>query len=184
MMVRSIDYKALYEELLTNQQIPGTSYLNTTRTKYEIRDLFVDLGEVYKSIEDGELAPRMISIFADVVRIPDKFSCTLQDIQLVIRARRVEIQSEGTAEILLDYKNGGKLAQLTIYGIELSGVLHATPIYNQSSPPPYSIELKNKGVRLSDKDGIFTCRRNYTRSPNTTTSKAFYFSFPSSMSIF
>ncbi|MED3486108.1 hypothetical protein SAMN04488573_1204 [Bacillus sp. 5mfcol3.1] len=155
-MVSSIDYKVLYEELLTNQQIPGTSYLNATRTKYEIRDLFVDLGEVFKSIEDSKLTPSMISIFADVVRIPNKFRCTLKDMQLVIRARRVEIQSEGTAEILLDYKNGGKLAQLTIYGIELSGVLHATPIYNQSSPPPYSIELKNKGVRLSDKDGIFT----------------------------
>lgn len=155
-MVSSIDYKVLYEELLTNQQIPGTSYLNATRTKYEIRDLFVDLREVFKSIEDSELTPSMISIFADVVQIPNKFSCTLKDMQLVIRARRVEIQSEGAAEILLDYKDGGKLSQLTIYGIELSGVLHATPIYNQSSSPPYSIELTNKGVRLSDKDGIFT----------------------------
>ncbi|PHE31165.1 hypothetical protein [Bacillus toyonensis] len=172
-MVSSIDYKFLYEELLTNQQIPGTSYLNATRTKYEIRDLFVDLGEVYKSIEDSDLTPRMISIFADVVRIPDKFSCTLEDIQIVIRARRVEIESEGTAEIVLDYQNEGSLAQLTIYAMELSGTLNAIPIYNQINVPPYSIELSNKGIRLYDKEGTFTVEEITYVVPTTQLPKLF-----------
>ncbi|KXY28651.1 hypothetical protein AT268_15350 [Bacillus cereus] len=156
MLAHKVDYKQLYEELLNNQHIPGIFYSSTTKTKYEIRSLFVDLGEVYKFIEENQLTPNMISIFADVVRIPDKFSCTLRDMQLVIRTRRVEIESDGKAEIRLDYKDGSKLAQLTIYGLELSGTLHAIPIYNQSSPSPYPIELRNKGVRLSDKDGTFT----------------------------
>ncbi|MEH6892308.1 hypothetical protein V7024_22115 [Bacillus sp. JJ864] len=172
-MIHSIDYKILYEELLNNQQIPGTSYLNATRTKYEIRDLFVDLGEVYKSIENSELTPRMISIFADVVRIPDEFNCILQDMQIVIRARRVEIESEGTAEIILDYKNGGDLAQLTIYAMELSGTLNATPIYSQSNVPPYSIELSNKGVRLYDNEGTFTVAEITYVVPTTQLPKLF-----------
>ncbi|MDF2000943.1 hypothetical protein [Peribacillus frigoritolerans] len=172
-MVHNIDYKVLYKELLTNQQIPGTSYLNATTIKYEIRDLFVDLGEVYKSIEDSEIAPSMISIFADVVRIPNNFSCTLQDIQIVIRTRRVEIESEGTAEIMFDYSEGGSFARLTIYAMELSGTLYAIPIYNQSNIPPYSIELSNKGVRLYDKEGTFTVEEITSVVPTTQLPKLF-----------
>lgn len=172
-MVHSIDYKVLYKELLSNQQIPGTSYLNATTTKYEIRDLFVDLGEVYKSIEDSEIAPSMISIFADVVRIPNNFSCTLQDVQIVIRTRHVEIESEGTAEIMFDYSEGGSFARLTIYAMELSGTLNAIPIYNQSNVPPYSIELSNKGVRLYDKEGTFTVEEITSVVPTTQLPKLF-----------
>ncbi|HEY2494749.1 MAG TPA: hypothetical protein VGI33_17790 [Paenibacillus sp.] len=173
MLATKVDYKKLYEELLDNQHIPGTFYSSSTKLKYEIRSLFVDLGAVYKDIEEQKLQPRLISIYADIVRMPANFSCTLKDMELIIRTRRVEIESEGTAEIRLDYQNGSKLAQLTIYGLELAGTLHAVPSYGQGSTPPHSIELTNKGVRLSDKDGKFTIEEVTYVVPTPQFSKLF-----------
>ncbi|OAB42158.1 hypothetical protein [Paenibacillus glacialis] len=173
MIANKMDYKRLYEELLNNQHIPGTFYSSSTKVKYEIRSLFVDLGQVYKEIEEQKLQPIAILIYADVVRIPANFSCILKDMELIIRTRRVEIESEGTAEILLDYQSEKKRAQLTIYGLELAGTLHAVPSYGQGSTPPHSIELTNKGVRLSDKDGKFTIEEVTYVVPTPQFSKLF-----------
>nr|MCX3303515.1 hypothetical protein [Bacillus pacificus] len=121
------DYKLLYEQLLSQEQIPGVSYLNITNSTYEIRDLFVDLGEVYADIEGKRLNPRKISIYADVVRIPASFSRTITDAELILRSRRVEVESAREGNLRLNYENGKRLARITILALELSGNITITP---------------------------------------------------------
>lgn len=150
------DYKLLYEQLLSQEQIPGVSYLNITNSTYEIRDLFVDLGEVYADIEGKGLNPRKISIYADVVRIPASFSRTITDAELILRSRRVEVESAREANLRLNYENGKRLARITIYALELSGNITITPVFDEGEGTPLHVEIANKGVRILNKDGELT----------------------------
>ncbi|EOO23734.1 hypothetical protein IIU_06938 [Bacillus cereus VD133] len=150
-MNSTMDYKDIYQQLLNNNEIPSVASVNSSALKYETRNLFVDLGEVYSQISQNNIHPKMISIYADVVHIPADFKCTFTDMELVIRARRIEVESKGTAEFQLDYRSEHKSAKIVLYAMGISGTLHGTAIYDQGEQSS-EIEITNKGIRLFNQD--------------------------------
>lgn len=101
-------------------------------TQWSIRDLVIDLDkDLVARLEDASVKPRVIALYADVVRVRQGLLLTLDNSVLIIAARRLEI--DGHATVCLDLRKS-KNAQLLLYVGEIAGELTGLPIVDNKAP--------------------------------------------------
>lgn len=121
-------------------------------TQWSIRDLVIDLDkDLVVRLEGTPVKPRVIALYADVVRVRKGLLLTLDNNVLIIAARRIEI--DGHATVCLDLRKS-KAAQLLLYVGEIAGELTGLPIVDNKSPRKILIAAGAKaGVWLHATEG-------------------------------
>ncbi|MFB0832536.1 hypothetical protein ACEU2D_23475 [Brevibacillus laterosporus] len=154
--MNTINYKELYTALSKSNEMPCIMLEQSNDLKYEIRNFIVNLQEVFNQFSLKKIQPKMISICADVIQIPANFSATIKNFRIIIRARRIEVESGSNANIYMDFQNNNEYTSLIIFAKEVDGNINTIPIYDQGPGSPYKIKIEEKGISLSNKDGKFT----------------------------
>lgn len=110
------------------EKILYTREINTSTDRWVARDIYIDLQtDVAQRLLAASTKPKTISIFADIVYVPATLEMTLNNIALIIVARRIEI--EGQARIHLDYRSTFGASILLFTG-QVAGELQAETLSN------------------------------------------------------
>lgn len=129
---QSKDWGELYQSVLEQVYIPSTSSEDLSGETVTVRDMLVNLEDVYSEIREKGIKPRIISIFADVVRKTDKNSILInRDSALFIVARRIEFDIDSS--IILDYREGG-IGKLVIYAHEFQSNIKVKGVFPGNKP--------------------------------------------------
>ncbi|XXF77888.1 hypothetical protein P2318_33280 [Myxococcaceae bacterium GXIMD 01537] len=160
------DWKQFHKDLLAATPIPATKHEVTgPGGHWEIRDLYVDLAELYARVAEASPAPVAVIVCADVVRMPANWSHVMDGVGLVVFARRLEVsapspESSGTnappppanptARFSLNYRvtHGAKLM---LFASELGGTIVVNAITGASTPQSWTLTGfgSNLGVEFS-----------------------------------
>ncbi|HEY9348335.1 MAG TPA: hypothetical protein VIQ53_23610 [Inquilinus sp.] len=124
---------ALFDAVATRSGIAGVSSRAIGANEAAFRAMHLDLGEIRAALRAADFAPPLVTICADVLRIPDRFDWTLRGTELVIVARR--IQSDGYATLNLDYRDSTS-ASLTVFTEEMDGRFQAIAVTAPDGPQP------------------------------------------------
>ncbi|MDM0053020.1 hypothetical protein [Variovorax sp. J22R115] len=122
-------------------------------TQWTIRDLVIDLdADLIGKLDEAPVKPRVMALYADVVRVPKGLAVTLEGRALIIAARRIEI--DGNATVVLDYRKS-KTASLLLYAGEITGALTAMPVVDKTVPRkmPIAARADAAGVWLHASEG-------------------------------
>lgn len=149
------DWISLYNNIQNIARIPGTASETITQNQAVIRDMYVNLGDVYNKLSTQGVNPSTVSIYADVVHIPANYRTVLNGTALIIAARRVEVVE--TAKVSLDYRNS-QTAKLIVYTNELVGSIQAVVITSTNPQGSiYRVEpVESKGVMIAYRNGTPT----------------------------
>ncbi|WP_225768796.1 hypothetical protein [Inquilinus sp. Marseille-Q2685] len=124
---------ALFDTIETRGVVPGASSRAIGPDEATFRAMYLDLDAVREALRAADLAPRLVTVCADVLHIPDRFDWPLRQIELVIVARR--IHSDGYATIALDYRDD-TAASLTVFTETVSGRFQAIAATAPDGPQP------------------------------------------------
>jgi hypothetical protein len=113
---------AFYSQLAEKKILPDFRSESQDTGTFVVQDDVVDLDKVTGSDAWLRLQPRITYVFADIVRIPDRYLIELKQQGLVIVARRIE--SPGRAYMYLNLVEG-KQTVLNIFAREWSGRVKA-----------------------------------------------------------
>ena len=150
----STDWVSLYSGIQQNAQIPGTSDTEINQNDALFRDMYIDLSDVQTKLRDSGFTPFSVTIYADVVHIPNALAWTLASSALTIAARRIEI--DGAAQVILDYRNT-QTASLVIYAEEIAGSLQATAATATGTPQSLNVTtVTPQGIQIGDSNGTLT----------------------------
>lgn len=130
---RSDGLAALFDAIETRSGIAGVSSRAIGANEAAFRAMHLDLGEIRAALRAADFDPPLVTICADVLRIPDRFDWTLGRTELVIVARR--IQSDGYATLNLDYRDS-TTASLTVFTEEMDGRFQAIAMTAPDGPQP------------------------------------------------
>ncbi|BAH07544.1 hypothetical protein [Clostridium kluyveri] len=149
---QSKDWSELYQSVLEQVYIPSTSSENLSGETVIVRDMLINLEDVYNKIREKGIKPRIISIFADVVRKTDENSILInKDSALFIVARRIEFNVDSS--IILDYREGG-IGKLVIYAHEFQSNIKVKGVFPGNKPDILElITPKKKGIVVSSSEG-------------------------------
>ena len=149
---QSKDWSELYQSVLEQVYIPSTSSENLSGETVIVRDMLVNLEDVYNKIREKGIKPRIISIFADVVKKTDENSILInKDSALFIVARRIEFDVDSS--IILDYREGG-IGKLVIYAHEFQSNIKVKGVFPENKPDILElITPKKKGIVVSSSEG-------------------------------
>ncbi|MDM0109666.1 hypothetical protein QTH97_32430 [Variovorax sp. J22R24] len=115
-------------------------------TQWTIRDLVIDLdADLVDKLDEAPVKPRVMALYADVVRVRKGLAVTLEGSALIIAARRIEI--DGNATVVLDYRKS-KTASLLLYAGEITGELIAMPVVDKTVPRKMPITTSEKAAGL------------------------------------
>jgi hypothetical protein len=124
---------ALFGAIETRSGIAGVSSRAIGPDEAAFRAMHLDLGEIRAALRAADLDPPLVTICADVLRIPDRLDWTLRRTELVIVARR--IQSDGYASLNLDYRDS-ITASVTVFTEEMDGRFQAIAMTAPDGPQP------------------------------------------------
>ncbi|MGO4123023.1 hypothetical protein AB4Z01_01425 [Inquilinus sp. YAF38] len=124
---------ALFNSIETRSGIAGVSSRAIGPNEAAFRAMHLDLGEICAALRAADLDPPLVTVCADVLRIPDRLDWTLRRTELVIAARR--IQSDGYATFNLDYRDS-TTASLTVFTDEVDGRFQAIAMTAPDGPQP------------------------------------------------
>ena len=105
-----------------------------TRTpmQWTLRDLVLDLdADLVRPLEQMRVKPRVLSLHADVVRIPKGQQLTLKGSVLLIAARRIEVEDH--AQLTLDFR-ATQTGRVMLYTPELAGRLDVRAVFDDKEP--------------------------------------------------
>lgn len=143
-----LDCKSLYDDIQQTAHIPGIARETTSPTQVVIRDMYINLGDVYNNFQTQGVKPKVVFVYADAVLIPA--NVVLDGTGLIIAARRVEV--EGNRRVLLDYRKS-LVARLIVYTNELVGSLDAVAVTSLNPQEPPTVfpvgPVDSKGVLIA-----------------------------------
>lgn len=122
------DWQTLFADVQKAVGIPPVRFERRTPTAYGLRDMFVDLEDLLSRVRTSQYSPAVITICADVIRLPE--SLVIDGYGLILAARRVEMPASG--RILLNYRTT-KTAKLVVL---TSDQTFARPVTVVTSPDP------------------------------------------------
>jgi hypothetical protein len=149
----STDWVSLYSGVQQNAQIPGASGTKINQNDALFRDMYIDLSDVQTKLRASGFTPFSVTIYADVVHIPNALAWTLASSALTIAARRIEI--DGQAQVILDFRKTQDAA-LVIFANEIAGSLLAAAA---TTGAPQSLNITTataKGIQVGDSNGTLT----------------------------
>ena len=112
------DWAALYQKLASEGSVPAAASQVIDQNHAVFQDMYLDLGVIANLLLTSGLTPPLVTIYADVLNIPETLNYDLQNAVMVIVARRIE--SGAQPRINLDYRTG-TLTSLVLYTNELVG---------------------------------------------------------------
>ena len=147
------DWSSFYNDLQTEGNVPDASCSNVGENNAIFRGMYQNLSTIQDSIRKSGYTPDMITIYADVLVIPDFTAWLLHSGSLVIYARRIEV--EGSAKLLIDYQLNNP--RLVLFAVEITGTL--TVLTSKSSteqPVIFKITQDNivPGISIGIADGV------------------------------
>lgn len=166
-LVSPTDWDALFQSVKQRTHMPDCSLENISKYNAIVRDMVVDLEQLQRKLDDQNLSPYMISIYADVVRLPASLDWKQTIGSLIIVARRIETSPQ--ARITLDFTEK-KSAELLLYAGEISGSLQVNAVVSQDGDPiRFSISsLDSIGLKIYLRDGTPT-KKQLLNLPTTST---------------
>ena len=112
------DWAAPYQKLASEGSVPAAASQVIDQNHAVFQDMYLDLGVIANLLLTSGLTPPLVTIYADVLNIPETLNHDLQNAVMVIVARRIE--SGAQPRINLDYRTG-TLTSLVLYTNELVG---------------------------------------------------------------
>lgn len=152
------DWVALYGCVEAAAQIPGTRRVEQTGAHLVYRDLLVKMDDVIAAVQAAATPPVFVFIYADVVVLPAARNWALNNMALVVAARRIEATT-GTF-LQLDYRSANS-ATLVLYAAQTFGDLQVRA-FNAGAIAPVVYDLAQfpaLGVQIA-RDGAATARRD------------------------
>ncbi|MCD1257243.1 hypothetical protein B5M42_000140 [Paenibacillus athensensis] len=145
------DWDTLFQEVRQEASIPDCTLTSLNKYHTVVRDMVVDLGKLQQMLKQQGVSPLMVSVYADVVRIPAGLNWTLQSSSLTLFARRIETSDQ--ARITLDFREKAN-AVLLLYAQEFTAPLQIKALMaGQSEPTSLAIsKLDTIGLRISCAD--------------------------------
>jgi hypothetical protein len=140
------DWRGLYTNLEQQGHVPNATDAVIDSNNAVFRSMCVDLGDLKSKISDSDFNPTHVTVFADVLTIPDGASWVLASSALVIIARRVECA--GSSKVMLDYRQSDT-ASLVFFADEVAGninVLAVTP--GSATPASFTIDSSFKSIGI------------------------------------
>jgi len=117
------------------------------------RGMYLDLGQIKAQLADARSEPAQVTLYADVVSIPDGLTWVAAGSALIIIARRLE--SAGTARVTLDYRTS-QTSSFVVFADQVAGTVTVQGVV-ASSPNPTSFTvdptLASEGVRFHAANG-------------------------------
>ena len=89
-IIKVYNWSKIYKNVQDMAKIPGTSYVKDSGSQFVFRDMLVELDEVLDTVSKASNLPKMVFVYADVVRLPAKRNWILDNMGLFIAARRIE----------------------------------------------------------------------------------------------
>jgi len=149
----SVDWSGLYAGLQSAGNVPDAALASIDANRAIFRGMYQDLSVIQESIRQSGCHPALVTIYADVLAVPDLSGWLLQGSGLVIFARRIEVS--GNATVTLDYRAGDS-AQLAVFAAEMAGALAVTAVTaGAKQPAQFSITQGNvcPGVSVNARNG-------------------------------
>jgi hypothetical protein len=141
------DWAAFYTEVLDQVDIPATSREDYSSTSITVRNLLVQLNDIYAAALQKGLEASIVSVYADVVHISGTIILT-NPAGLLISARRIEV--DPGAQIILDYRSG-QVSKLVVYTHEIAGKLQVSTVTPSATNVLDLSELQTVGIMVSYK---------------------------------
>lgn len=152
-----VDWQSLYHDIASRGEIPFASSQTIDAVHATFQAMYLDLAEIKHALQASGESPPLVTVYADVLHVPDDSSWLVGG-ALLVYARRIEVGAG--VSINLDYRTQQN-ATVVVFCSELSGVLgvvattlqdgapHATPL-PISAPPP------GGGVQVHAVEGVPT----------------------------
>lgn len=127
----AIDYSHFYQQIETQGNVPNASSTTIDANHALIQQMYVDLGDVQAALRQSDFDPPLVTIYADVLNIPEGSNYLLQNAVLMVLARR--IQAGANARFDVDYRSATS-ASLVAFCDEIDGSIAvvATTLENGS----------------------------------------------------
>ena len=145
-------YSSLYSQLQTDANIPNASVEIIDQNHAVFQAMYLDLGVLKQKIADSGLSPAVVTVYADVLSVPDDLKWSLGGAALVVNARRLEVGS--SVQIFLDFRKS-QSARFVLFSTEIIGTLSVLAVIpDQAAPVVFSISspLTSPGVMIGWKD--------------------------------
>ncbi|MEA5514723.1 hypothetical protein [Nodularia sp. UHCC 0506] len=145
-------WASLYQDLEDHFHIPGITEI-ITEPQPVMRQMFVNLPQAIVDIKAKNIDWKVLTIYADVVKIPQDYRLQLEGNSIIIIARRIEVIDK--AEIVLKFPDK-QAASLVIYTNEVGGSLKIRALLNQETNPLWTEEINqvtSLGFRVAYREG-------------------------------
>jgi 2-polyprenyl-3-methyl-5-hydroxy-6-metoxy-1,4-benzoquinol methylase len=155
---------AFFQAEVAKAGIPASAASSYTSIRVVVRDLYVDLKDVYAKIAADQLTPSQVSVYADTLKISKLDAAIEVRAGLTLFARQLVV--EAGASFKLDYQTSQK-PSLVIYTRHVQGVLTASilPLAN-GQPSTQEINLSEEFAKVPAPNGI---KIYYRYDPGTGT---------------
>lgn len=141
----STDWATLYQTLATQGNVPNAASQVIDQNHAVFQAMYLDLGVVANTLLTSGFTPPLVTIYADVLNVPDGLNYLLQNSVLVINARRIEAGAE--PRINIDYRTS-TTASLLVYSIEMIGTISVVAAVEDGGsvkPYPFTITAPQPG---------------------------------------
>lgn len=172
----STDWAALYQSLTTEGNVPAAASQVIDQNHAVFQAMYLDLGVIATTLLTSEFTPPLVTIYADVLNVPDTLNYVLQGSALVIVARRIQT---GTApRINIDYRTSN-VASLLVYTNDVSGAISVVAAVDDNGsvkPYPFTISAPQPGggIQILMQNGVPTqVARTWAQGVATTPPQTF-----------
>lgn len=112
---------------------------------------YLDLAEVKAELARSGRRPALVTVWADVLRVPADTSLAITDAMLQLQARRLQIDT--TLRVTIDFRRA-IAAGLTVFCAEQTGPIRVVAVYQEAPPVVFTIDepapIGGVQVRLVD----------------------------------
>jgi hypothetical protein len=143
------DWATLYRTLEKDGLVPSASEQAIEPQRARFRAMYLDLGEVKTALSKANVDPASVTLYCDVLNIPDGTAWLLSGAALTIIARRVQIGAG--ASVLLDFRTS-QSGSLVFFADEVQGSLKVVAAgkeparFTIDAPPPTGgVQVRFKG---------------------------------------
>jgi hypothetical protein len=141
-------YSALYSQLQSDANIPNASVEIIEQSRAVFQGMFLDLAVIKQKITDSGINPPVVTIYADVLSIPDNLKWSLDGEGLVVDARRLEVGA--SVQIFLDYRKS-ESARFVLFSSEIVGTLNVLAVIAGKAAPVvffFSAPMETPGLMI------------------------------------
>ncbi|GAB3829212.1 hypothetical protein [Hymenobacter jeollabukensis] len=142
------DWAALYNGLEVQARVPHATDAGISAVNATFRAMYLNLQDVRSQLDAAGVTPPVVTLYADVLTVPDHFTWVLNGAALVVQARRVEVGAQ--AAVVLDFRQTST-ASFVFFAAEGSGTWTVQAVVaGQPQPSTFALTapLASAGVHI------------------------------------